>query len=71
MHCCSLCDCVCDASQGMQSAVGLEEEEEDQVAAGQQPGISDAPATTSGQEAPAAKNKSVGKTKVGVSSCAG
>lgn len=58
---------VCDAPQGMQSAVGLEEgEEEDQGAAGQQPGVSDAPgAASDGQEGAAGKKKSTAKAKVG------
>ena len=49
----------------MQSAVGLEDGEEDQEAANQQPSGSDAPGVTS--EAAAGKKKSTGKARV---SCA-
>ena len=49
--------------QGMQSAEGLEGEEEDQIPAGQQPGPSDAPGVAS-QEAAATEKKQSGKAKV-------
>ena len=49
----------------MQSAEGLEEEE-DRIPAGQQPGPSDAPgAATQGQEGAGTEKKKAGKTKVG------
>ena len=47
----------------MQSAEGLEGEE-DRISAGQQPGSSDAPgAASQGQEAAATEKKTSGKTK--------
>ena len=53
----------------MQSAEGLEEQE-DQISAGQQAGPSDAPgAPSQGQEAGTLGKKKAGKTKVGFLLC--